>query len=89
MMRTTLTLDDQLVSDLKRIAHETGAPFKQVVNNVLRAGLRALDHPEPQTYRIKPVSLGPVRPGIDLDKALRLADMLEDESLLRELERRV
>jgi hypothetical protein len=88
MMRTTLTLDDQLARDLKRVAHESGKPFRQVVNEALRAGLRALDRPEPQPYRLRPVSMGQTRSGIDLDKALQLADELENESLLRKLEQR-
>jgi hypothetical protein len=88
MMRTTLTLDDQLAKDLKKVAHESGKPLKQVVNEALRAGLRALDRPEPRHYRLRPVSLGQMRPGIDLDKALHLADELEDEALLRKLEQR-
>jgi hypothetical protein len=38
-VRTTLTLEDDLARELKDLAHERGAPFKQVVNDMLRAGL--------------------------------------------------
>lgn len=38
-MRTTLTIEDSLAELLKKQAHETGKPFKQVVNEALRAGL--------------------------------------------------
>jgi hypothetical protein len=31
-MRTTLTLKDSLVNELKNITYETGKPFKQVAN---------------------------------------------------------
>jgi hypothetical protein len=34
------------------------------------------------------VSLGGVTPGVDLDKALRLAEALEDEAIARKLEMR-
>lgn len=88
MMRTTLTIDDQLAQDLKRNAQATGKPFKQVVNEALRAGLRSMASPEPQPYRLRPAALGQPRPGIHLDKALRLADALEDEAIAAELEQR-
>lgn len=86
-MRTTLTLDDQLASELKQLATERGAPFKQLVNDLLRAGLQAQEHPKPETYRLRPASLGIPSPGIDLAKALQLADSLEDENLVGKLER--
>lgn len=78
LMRTTLTIDDLLAKALKKAAHESGQSLKAVVNETLRAGLAAGRTPlKPRPYRIKPVSLGGVRPGIDLDKSLQVADLLE------------
>ena len=85
-MRTTLTLDDRVAKTLKSLAHTSGKPFKQVVDEILRAGLGARATPVPRPYRLKPVSLGGVAPGIDLNKALRLAAALEDEEIARKLE---
>jgi hypothetical protein len=87
-MRTTLTLDDRIAKALKVLAHRSGKPFKQVVNETLKAGLAARDSPTARPYRLKPVSMGGVLPGIDLNKALRLAAALEDEEIARELELR-
>ena len=87
-MRTTLTLDDDLGANLKRLARQTGRPFKEIVNDALRAGLRARAAPAPRRYRLQPVSLGGVAPGVDLDRVLRLADALDDEALARKLELR-
>ncbi len=85
-MRTTLTLDEQIAKALKSAAHGTGKPFKQVVNETLRGGLAAGDAPaRPRPYRVKPVSLGGVIGGMSLEKALRLADALEDQELARKL----
>ena len=86
-MRTTLTIDDQLVADLKRLALETNRTFKKVVNDTLRAGLRAGPTPTGR-YRLRPSHLGGVRAGIDLDRALQVADALEDDEILRELRQR-
>jgi len=85
-MRTTLTLDEQIAKALKNAAHRTGKPFKQVVNETLRAGLAA-DHASAKArpYRVKLASLGGVMGGLDLHKALRLADALEDQEIARKL----
>ena len=88
-MRTTLTIEDRIARDLKQIAHRSGKPFKVVVNETLRAGLAvAEERPKPKKYRLRTASLGGVRRGVDLDKALSLADTLEDEELLQKMELR-
>ena len=78
-VRTTLTLDDRIAKALKALAHRSGKPFKQVVHETLQTGLTAKEIPKPRPYRLKPVSLGGVLPGINIDTALRLAAALEDE----------
>lgn len=88
-MRTTLTIEDRIARDLKEIAHRSGKPFKIVVNETLRAGLAAKQQaPKVKRYRLRTVSLGGVRNGVNLDKALSLADSLEDEELMRKMELR-
>ena len=82
-MRTTLPLDVDLARELKELAHQKDESFKTVVNRALRAGLIALLWPEkPKEYRLEPVSMGNVPPGIDLVKALELPDRIEGEALL-------
>jgi len=89
LMRTTLTIDDDLGKALKEMAFRTEASFKAVVNTTLRAGLAAGEAPPgPKRYRLTPASLGGVRPGIDLDKALQVAEDLEDLEIGRKLEQR-
>jgi hypothetical protein len=87
-MRTTLTIDDGIAKALKDLAHRSNKPFKEVVNDTLRAGLRAKRAPKAKRYRVKPASLGGVLPGVNLDKALALADALEDQEIAAEIERR-
>lgn len=88
-MRTTLTLEDRIARDLKQLAHRSGKPFKIVVNETLRAGLAAKQEIRPKKhYRLRPASLGGVLPGINLDKALTIADALEDEEVARKLDLR-
>ncbi len=87
-MRTTVTLDADVVVDLKRQARQSGRSFREVLNEAVRRGLRSKDAPPRVPYRLKPVSLGGVLPGMNLERALRLADALEDEATARELEMR-
>jgi hypothetical protein len=68
-MRTTLTLNDSLVNELKNIAYETGKPFKQVVNEILTIGLQYRKRPQAQPYRLKPVKLGQLYPGVNLARS--------------------
>ena len=87
-MRTTLTLDDPLAKELKKLAVETGQPFKNVVNETLRAGLRRPNVAPRRAYRLIPVAMGAPKPGVDLGKALQLADQLEDGAITTKLEQR-
>lgn len=87
-MRATITIDDQLARELKEAAHRTGKPFKQVVNEALRAGLVTLEHPKTKPYRLKSATMGRPRIGVDPDKALRMADQLEEDAIIQKLEQR-
>jgi len=84
-MRTTVTLDPDVVAELRRVAHERGTSFKEVLNDAIRAGLSTSGSAKP--YQTPSRSLG-LRPGINLDKALQLAGELEDSEIVRKLELR-
>ena len=84
-MRTTLTIDDGLLRQLRQKALDSGKPFKQVVNETLRAGL-AQPAPRPrQPYRCPTFSVGALAPGVDLSKATLLAAQLDDDALIDKL----
>lgn len=82
-MRTTLTLDEDVMSQVRQRMHERGVGFKTVVNDLLRRGLQAGSDAQPFA---SPVYELQVRPDVDLDKALSLAAALEDEETLRKLD---
>ncbi|MEZ5330600.1 MAG: DUF2191 domain-containing protein [Thermoanaerobaculia bacterium] len=88
-MRTTLTLEEDVASALKARSSRTGESFKAVVNATLRLGLAAeASPPPPRRYRLEPASLGATVRDVDLDRALRLSDSLEDAEIARRLELR-
>ena len=66
-MRTTLSLEDDVARGLERLRREREAPFKQIVNDVLRAGLAALaSRPGPRApYETPPVIGKPRLPDLD------------------------
>jgi hypothetical protein len=87
-MRTTLTIDDAIFKALSDLARRSNKPFKQVVNETLRAGLCAPAARTGRRYKVKPAALGGVYPAINLDKALALADAIEDQELAAKMQLR-
>jgi hypothetical protein len=85
-MRTTVTLDPDLAAKLRALARERGVSFKEALNSTLRRGL-ASECGSSRRYRLASRRLG-LRPGLDLEHALRLAGELEDAESIRKLEHR-
>ena len=82
-VRTTVTLDADTESMLRRSMEKQGISFKQALNDAIRAGVgsRLPGRPAPVT---RPRSMG--LPSVDLDKALQLAGDLEDAELIRKMQ---
>lgn len=83
-MRTTVTLDDDVVTAVRATMKQRGVSFKEALNSMLRRAAAASTAPA-RPYRLRPRELG-VRPGVDLTHANRLSADLEDEELARKLE---
>jgi len=79
-MRTTLTLDDDVAVRLERERKQRGQSFKEVVNDVLRAGLDALGHSPRRgsRFRTKGFDLGPSLVG-SLDNVEEVLSRAEGE----------
>ncbi len=79
-MRTTLTVDDDLLDLLKREASQTRRSLRQVLNDRLRLGL-AGDAPRrsKRKFVVEPFDTAGFAPGIDPTKLNQLADTLEAE----------
>lgn len=82
-MRTTLTIDDDLIQALKALAHQRGISFKVLVNETLRRGLSVGEEPPAtiEPFRVMSAPRG-FRPGIDPMKLNQLADELETERFI-------
>ena len=75
-MRTTLTLDEDVATLLKKEARKSGEPFKQVVNRFLRLGLTAPKQPPRKPFKVTPWNLQPP-PGQSFDNVEELIEFLE------------
>jgi hypothetical protein len=79
-MRTTVTLDPDVVRFLKEEAHRTGRGFKAVLNDALRRAMKTERRPAPP-FRVK-VHRTRLAPGVDPGRLNHLVDELEDELLV-------
>ena len=78
-MRTTLTINDDILDQLKaEAAKEKGKPFKEVVNETLRLGLRARRAgTRKMEFRIESQKMG-VFPGLNYDNIGELLEQAGD-----------
>lgn len=77
-MRTTLTIDDELASRLRELAHRRKISFKAAVNDTLRRGLSAPQGRRTARTRYRTATFAsPFRQGVDPLRLNQLADELE------------
>ena len=80
-MRTTIRLDDNLLSAVKQYAHERGQTLTAVIENALRE-LLARRNNQVQRSRITLTTVdgkGLLHGGIDLDDSKALLEIMEQE----------
>jgi hypothetical protein len=78
-MRTTLTIDDDLMRLIEELRRSQGLSLKVAVNQLLRAGIQCqIQPPKPRPYRTKPRKLK-LRAGFDPTKLNQLVDESEAE----------
>ena len=77
-VRTTVTLDDDVMDRVKRESRSRGASFRDTLNDLLRAALSAENWPQRRTLTIKPVHMG-YRTGLNYDDVESLLEYGEGE----------
>ena len=81
-MRTTVTLDPDTELVIRELMEARGVSFKQAINDAIRAGRSGRVD---VSFSTREVALGV--PATDLDRALAIAGELEDEELVRKMQR--
>jgi len=64
-MRTTLTIDPDNAEQLRKLAHRSRLPFKRVVNDALRLGLRGENAGEAEPPFVVKASPMRLKAGVD------------------------
>ena len=77
-VRTTLTLDDEVLKAARRRAREQERPLKDVINEALRQGLAMGETRRlpAYTFRLKTVE-GRLLPGVDLTDRDKLFELMD------------
>lgn len=83
-MRTTVTLDADVESLLRKTMKERGVSFKQALNAAVRSGLRQTKPDGNRRFVQATFPMGSEQ-NFRWEKALAMADALEDEELVRKL----
>lgn len=82
-MRTTVRIDDALMLELKEKAAREEVSMTRLLNQVLRAGLRAEQQEKKPRRRHRERAHPMGVPQVDLTKALSIAARMEDDEVLR------
>ena len=79
-IRTTVTLDDDVVERVKRQSRARGTSFRETLNELLRLALLAAEgKPRRRGFRVKPTHMG-YRPGLNYDDVESLLEYAEGEN---------
>jgi hypothetical protein len=88
-MRTTVTLDPDVVALLRKSMRASGRPFKQVLNEAVREGLHGCARRTRKAERpFRQITFNMGKPLVSLTKASALLDELEDLELIAKMRRR-
>jgi hypothetical protein len=78
-MRTTIPIDDDVLSKARKVAEKLNQPFRRVINDALRAGLQLVEEPaDAKPYKTIPHKMG-LMPGRNLDNVQELISQVELE----------
>ncbi|MGA1996141.1 MAG: antitoxin [Bryobacteraceae bacterium] len=83
-MRTTVTLDADVERLIRDAMRERGISFKEALNEAARIGLRGKERKRARKFVQKTFRMGEGQE-FRWDKALAVADSIEDEELNRKL----
>ena len=87
-MRTTVTLDPDVESTLRRLMRERGVSFKAALNEAVRLGTgHSRRTAARKPFVQKTYDLG-LNPASNWDKALAISDSIEDEELVSRMKLR-
>lgn len=78
-MRTTITIDDHLLDEVRRRAVERRQTVSQVIEDSIRDSLLRRDDADDRRFGVHPFSGGTVQRGVDLDDNAALLALMNDD----------
>lgn len=79
LMRTTLTIDDDVLERARALSSKLRTPLRRVINEALRSGLEHIERPaERNPYKTKPHAMG-LKSGRNIDNIQELLAQIEGE----------
>jgi hypothetical protein len=84
-MRTTISIDPQLLSRAKQVAAETGRTLSQVVEDSLQECFRRQPSGPTAEFHMPTFVGDGLRPGVDIDDSAGLQDLMDQDEHLDEL----
>jgi hypothetical protein len=77
-IRTTVTLDEDVLERLKEESRQRGEPFKKTLNDLLRLAISMGKTPSARKpFKVRPFQNTGPAPGLNFDKTSDLLDLLE------------
>ncbi len=86
-MRTTITIDEQLLRAAKRVAAQRGVTLSEVIQDSLRAQLTAKPIGTSRPFKLITFRGRGPRPGVDLDRTSALLEHDDVEQYARSRDR--
>jgi hypothetical protein len=77
-MRTTITIDDDLLDQVRQRAAERRQTISQVIEESVRESLLRRSDPDRKPFRVLAFNGGGLQPGVDLENNAALLDLMED-----------
>jgi hypothetical protein len=78
-MRTTITIDDELLAEAKAAAAKSGRTLNAVVEDALREALARRQEQRPTLPIPTFPGRGWVRPGVNIDSNAELQDLMDED----------
>ncbi|MCU0314057.1 MAG: type II toxin-antitoxin system VapB family antitoxin [Solirubrobacteraceae bacterium] len=78
-MRTTITIDDDLLREAKQRAAAEGRTLSDLVGEGLRERLARHEAPPPRPFRLVTFGGRGLRPGVDLSSNAAVLDLLDED----------
>jgi predicted transcriptional regulator len=79
-MRTTITIDDHLLDEVRRRAAERRQTVSQVIEDSVREALVRQQESDRRPFVVHPVDAGETQPGVDLDDNAALLALMNGEA---------